>query len=190
MTQPTDPRKGQPAIAGPSGWDGSMTIIPSIDSGTPVALFDCIPGKDAVGIKSASCSNYSAATPTAAAAALAAAAAAASNATAEQHGTAMAAAVSEEDRRPAVAFGDPSFIGIARPIDASDPNLTATWRKDDRGHISILNETGGYAQGQAWKKNASLFLLFLLFPNFLGCVSRACLGKSLRFMASRYRTSQ
>eukprot|EP01046_Picozoa_sp_COSAG06_P053725 COSAG06_NODE_9363_length_1920_cov_1.813839_1_plen_219_part_10 len=31
MTQPTNPRKGQPAIAGPSGWDGSMTIIPSID---------------------------------------------------------------------------------------------------------------------------------------------------------------
>ena len=156
MTQPTNPRKGQPAIAGPSGWDGSMTIIPSIDSGTPVALFDCIPGKDAVGIKSASCSNYSSALS---AAAPAAAAAAASNATAEQHGTAMAAAVSAEDRRPAVAFGDPSFIGIARPIDASDPNLTATWRKDDRGHISILNETGGYAQGQAWK---------ILFPNFLG----------------------
>ena len=164
MTQPTNPRKGQPAIAGPSGWDGSMTIIPSIDSGTPVALFDCIPGKDAVGIKSASCSNYSSA-PSAAAPAPAAAAAA-SNATAEQHGTAMAAAVSAEDRRPAVAFGDPSFIGIARPIDASDPNLTATWRKDDRGHISILNETGGYAQGQAWKKNASLSLS--LFPNFLG----------------------
>ena len=129
VTQSANHHKGQPAIAGPSGWDGSMTIIPSIDSGHPVALFDCIPGKDAVGIKSASCSNYSsldAAEP-------AAAAASTDN--------------SVEVRRPALNFGDPSFIGIARPIDANDPTLAATWRKDARGHISILNETGGTALG-------------------------------------------
>ena len=124
VKESANPRKVQPAIAGPSGWDGSMTIIPGIDSGRPVALFDCIPGKDAVGIKSASCSNYSS--------------------------PAAAAATSTGDvgaRRPALAFGDPSFIGIARPVDATDPNLAATWRKDARGHISILNESGGTALG-------------------------------------------
>lgn len=26
-------------------------------------------------------------------------------------------------------IGDPSFIGIARPVDLADPNLTATWKK-------------------------------------------------------------
>jgi hypothetical protein len=122
VTQPANHRKGQPAIAGPSGWDGSMTIIPSIDGGQPVALFDCIPGKDAVGIKSASCSNYSSPGAT-------------------------ASTGNDFARRPALNFGDPSFIGIARPVDANDPNLTATWRKDPRGHISILNETGGTALG-------------------------------------------
>jgi len=118
----SNPRHGQPAIAGPSGWDGSMTILPSIDNGQPIALFDCIPGNDAVGIKSASCSNYSSPTTT------------------------ETATTTTTPRHP-LTFGDPSFIGIARPIDASDPNLTATWRKDARGHISVLNETGGTAIG-------------------------------------------
>ena len=133
VTQPPNHRKGQPAIAGPSGWDGSMTIIPSIDGGLPVALFDCIPGKDAVGIKSASCSNYSSRN----------AAAAASTGDVAARPPALNVAA----RPPALNFGDPSFIGIARPVDANDPNLAATWRKDARGHISILNETGGTALG-------------------------------------------
>ena len=77
-----------------------------------------------MGIKSASCSNYSAPTATR---------------RAESTTTTSTAA-----RSPPLAFGDPSFIGIARPIDANDRNLAATWRKDARGHISVRNETGGY----------------------------------------------
>jgi hypothetical protein len=142
VMQSSNPRKGQPAIAGPSGWDGSITIIPSIDNGQPAALFDCIPGKDAVGIKSASCSNYSA--------------------------PAVAEWTTASASRPPLRFGDPSYIGIARPIDANDPNLTATWRKDARGHISVLNETGGYAIGfsgpsPVWKAANSEFRMVMTY---------------------------
>ena len=46
-----------------------------------------------------------------------------------------------------VGFGDPSFIGIARPADLNDPNLTATWVKDPTAPITFLNESGGAAAG-------------------------------------------
>ena len=44
-------------------------------------------------------------------------------------------------------IGDPSFLGIARPADLTDPNLTATWNKDPTAPITVLNETGGRAAG-------------------------------------------
>ena len=44
------------------------------------------------------------------------------------------------------AIGDPSFIGIARPADLTDPNLTV-WNKDPTAPITFLNETGGKAAG-------------------------------------------
>lgn len=46
-----------------------------------------------------------------------------------------------------LGIGDPSFLGIARPVDYNDPNLTAMWHKDPRAPISVLNESGLPAGG-------------------------------------------
>jgi hypothetical protein len=45
-----------------------------------------------------------------------------------------------------VGIGDPSFLGIARPTNLSDANLT-TWSKDPTAPISVLNETDQPASG-------------------------------------------
>lgn len=43
-----------------------------------------------------------------------------------------------------VGVGDPAIVGVARPADYSDPNLT-TWLKDPHNPISITNARGAYA---------------------------------------------
>ena len=124
------------AIAGPNAWDGSLTIAPGVAFGMPVALFDCTdPARDRVGHLH-SCTGLN---------------------------TTNASRRSADENAGgggSLGFGDPSFIGIARPIDDADPNLTATWAKDTRGPIIILNETGLPASGYSgpspiWKSRVN-----------------------------------
>ena len=41
-------------------------------------------------------------------------------------------------------LGDPPHVGVARPVDASDPNLTS-WAKDPHNPISFPGMRGGFA---------------------------------------------
>ena len=117
------------AIAGPNAWDGSLTIL----DGKPVALFDCTdPARDRPG-HLRSCSGLNTTNNTATAGS--------PEQQQEEKGRETERAVGA-----GAAIGDPSFIGIARPADLADINLT-TWVKDPTAPITFLNKTGGKAAG-------------------------------------------
>ena len=51
--------------------------------------------------------------------------------------------------------GDPAIVGVARPADYGDQNLT-TWRKDPRNPIAVHGATGPYAgPSTIWKQGAT-----------------------------------
>jgi hypothetical protein len=122
------------AIAGPNAWDGSLTIL----DGKPVALFDCTdPARDRPG-HLRSCSGLNTTNNTVAAGS--------SEQQQQQQEKEGQAGETERMVGATTAIGDPSFIGIARPADLADVNLT-TWVKDPTAPITFLNETGRKAAG-------------------------------------------
>jgi hypothetical protein len=106
-----------PSALSPNGdWDGSLTIM---DDGKPVIMYDCYNIVDCRP-PNASSSAVAAATTT--------------------------AAVSSSARSVAAhtRMGDPPHVGVARPVDADDANLT-NWHKDPLNPISFPGMKGGFA---------------------------------------------
>ena len=50
----------------------------------------------------------------------------------------------------AAAPSDPAIVGVARPLDLNDPNLTR-WRKDRLNPIAILNGSSGEGPSNVWR---------------------------------------
>ena len=111
------------AVAGPNAWDGSLTLDAAVNNGAPVALFDCTaPSRDRVG-HNHSCSGLPV------------------SPSPSPSLSSPQSPPSSNNSAGIVGIGDPSYIGIARPVDLNDPNLTATCKHSyhsESGDVNIL----------------------------------------------------
>lgn len=110
----------KPSVLSPNGdWDGALTIL----NGQPVIMFDCfnVPDCRPPPLNSS-----------------------ASRSPILIQNQQQLRAEKEDRLRKRVESGDPPIVGVARPVDPSDPNLTK-WRKDDANPIVVGGAHGAYA---------------------------------------------
>ena len=111
----------KPSVLSPNGdWDGALTIL----DGKPVIMFDCfnVPDCRPPAAPNAS-SNAAAASP---------------------YEYRQSRRQRQELVWTRVESGDPPIVGVARPVDPSDPNLT-NWAKDPANPIAVSGTHGAYA---------------------------------------------
>ncbi len=112
----------KPSVLSPNGdWDGALTIL----DGKPVIMFDCF--------------NVADCRPPPALKSVAASRVPSLNEYQQRR--------QEEGGGKAwarIGSGDPPIVGVARPVDPSDPNLTK-WEKDPANPITVSGPHGAYA---------------------------------------------
>lgn len=112
------------SVLSPNGdWDGALTIL----HGKPVIMFDCFSVADCKPPPPLNASVAASKAP----------------ASLHEHHQRQRE-VGDKEVWARIRTGDPPIVGVARPVDPSDPNLTK-WEKDPANPITVSGSHGAYA---------------------------------------------
>ena len=125
------------ALAPNGDWDGALTML----DGKPVIMFDCFDVADCRPPATAA-SNTTTAPPSSGVGGVGGVGAGGAQGWGAGH---------RRGREGRVRSGDPAIVGVARPVDYNDPNLTK-WEKDPNNPIAIKGVRTSYAgPSEIWK---------------------------------------